>query len=405
MRITILVLVVALLSFCPLQRNAPARTPTPNDTLKSPEVLPDRQVTFRIYAPKATEVSASPATGSRMAAPKSGPLEKAENGVWSITLGPFVPDFYSYSFTVDGVRTLDPKNAWIKPGVTSLSNMFEVPGEEAAYEDTRPVPHGEVRIVWYHSSTLDTMRSMHVYTPPGYDEAKTKYPVLYLLHGAGDDDSGWSTIGRAGFILDNLLAEEKSQADDRRDAERQHAAVGQRPRLPGRPVRRRAAQATSSRMSRRTTASSPIATIAPSPDCRWAARRPCGSFPPISTSSPTPASSAWASAGRRPPISNRTRTFLEDSAQTNKLLEALLAGRRRKRHASRRERARRSINSSPPKESITSSISPRAATPGSTGATICTTTRSCCSVDRIAASSGSLLRLIACKFPCETSLL
>ncbi|MBZ5607874.1 MAG: esterase [Acidobacteriia bacterium] len=204
-----LIALASILSL-PAAAQRQARTPTPNDTLKSPEVLPDRQVTFRIYAPKASEVAI---TGDWIThgRAKAGPLEKADDGVWSITLGPFVPDFYSYSFSVDGVRTLDPKNAWVKPGVTSLSNMFEVPGDDAAYEETRPVPHGEVRIVWYQSSTLDTMRSMHVYTPPGYESGNAKYPVFYLLHGAGDDDSGWSTIGRAGFILDNLLAEKKAK--------------------------------------------------------------------------------------------------------------------------------------------------------------------------------------------------
>jgi enterochelin esterase-like enzyme len=185
-----------------------ARTPTPNDTLVSPQVLADRQVVFRIYAPQATQVSINGDWITHGRA-KTGPLEKDDSGVWSITLGPFVPDFYSYWFQVDGVRTLDPKNAWIKPGVVNLSNVFEVPGPDEEYEATRPVPHGEVRISWYQSSTLDMARSMHIYTPPGYDGAKEKYPVLYLLHGAGDDDSGWSTIGRAGFILDNLLAEKK----------------------------------------------------------------------------------------------------------------------------------------------------------------------------------------------------
>ena len=186
----------------------PARTPTPNDTLVSPQVLPDRQVVFRIYAPRATQVSINGDWVTHDRA-KTGPLEKDDSGVWSITLGPFVPDFYSYSFQVDGVRTLDPKNAWIKPGVVNLSNVFEVPGADEEYEATRPVAHGEVRIAWYQSSTLDMARSMHIYTPPGYDSGKEKYPVLYLLHGAGDDDSGWSTIGRAGFILDNLLVEKK----------------------------------------------------------------------------------------------------------------------------------------------------------------------------------------------------
>jgi enterochelin esterase family protein len=191
-----------------LRAQPPRRQPTPNDTLKSPEVLSDNRVVFRLYAPKATEVTVggdwiSQGRGS------GGKLEKDDQGIWSITVGPLVPDFYSYNFTVDGVRTVDPKNAMIKLGVSSLDNIFFVPGEEAAFEDNRPIPHGDVRILWYHSSVLDAMRSMHVYTPPGYDKSNTKYPVFYLLHGGGDEDSGWSTVGRAGFILDNLLAAKK----------------------------------------------------------------------------------------------------------------------------------------------------------------------------------------------------
>ena len=186
----------------------PRREPTPNDTLVSPEVAADHRVTFRIYAPKAAEVSVS---GDWVAQGRGtrGQLEKDERGVWSVTLGPFMPDFYSYSFNVDGVKTVDPKNAMIKQGLSTVDNMFEVPGDETAFEDTKPVPHGEIRIAWYQSNTLDRMRSMHVYTPPGYDNNNAKYPVFYLLHGGGDDDSGWSTIGRAGFIMDNLLAARK----------------------------------------------------------------------------------------------------------------------------------------------------------------------------------------------------
>lgn len=188
----------------------PGREPTPNDTLKSPEILPDNRVTFRIYAPKASEVSIG---GDWIAQGRGtgGKLEKDDKGVWSITVGPLVPDFYSYSFTVDGVRTIDPKNALIKQGIATLDNMFEMPGEEASFEANKPVPHGEIRIAWYQSSVLDTMRSMHVYTPPGYDSSSVKYPVFYLLHGGGDEDSGWSTIGRAGFIMDNLLAAKKAK--------------------------------------------------------------------------------------------------------------------------------------------------------------------------------------------------
>jgi enterochelin esterase family protein len=188
----------------------PRREPTPNDTLKSPEVSADHRVTFRIWAPKATEVSV---TGDWVTQGRGsgGKLEKDDHGVWSITAGPLVPDFYSYSFTVDGVKTIDPKNAMIKQGEASLDSMFFVPGAEAAFEDIRPVPHGDIRIGWYQSAVLDKLRSVHVYTPPGYDSGNQKYPVFYLLHGGGDEDSGWSTIGRAGFILDNLIADRKAK--------------------------------------------------------------------------------------------------------------------------------------------------------------------------------------------------
>ena len=180
------------------------RQPTPNDTLKSPDVAADRKVTFRVYAPKASEVSVSGDFGP------GGKLTKDETGVWSITVGPLEADFYSYVFNIDGVRTVDPKNAQIKQGVSSLESMFLVAGSDADFEVTKDVPHGEIRSAWYQSGTLGVSRRMHVYTPPGYEGGSEKYPVLYLLHGGGDEDSGWSTIGRAGFILDNLLADKKT---------------------------------------------------------------------------------------------------------------------------------------------------------------------------------------------------
>jgi enterochelin esterase-like enzyme len=193
-----------------LPRAQAQRQSTPNNNLKSPEVAPDHKVTFRIYAPKASQVSVS-GDWVEQGRGTGGMLAKDEQGVWSITVGPLVPDFYSYTFTVDGIRSIDPKNPTIKQGVTRLESMLEVPGEEAAFEANRNVPHGEVRIVWYHSGALDAMRSMRIYTPPGYEAGDAKYPVLYLLHGSGDEDSCWSTIGRAGFILDNLLAEKKAK--------------------------------------------------------------------------------------------------------------------------------------------------------------------------------------------------
>jgi len=171
----------------------------------SPEVQPDRRLTFRLYAPKASEVRVGGDFGP------ATKLTKDDKGVWSVTVGPLTPDFYSYSFVVEGVKTLDPKNATIKQGIAGVDNMVFVPGKEADFEDLKDVPHGEVRKVWYRSSTLDMQRRMHVYTPPGYDGGSERYPVFYLLHGGGDEDSGWSTIGRAGFILDNLIAQKKAK--------------------------------------------------------------------------------------------------------------------------------------------------------------------------------------------------
>jgi enterochelin esterase-like enzyme len=181
----------------------PAAEPPP---YVSPEVLADRRVVFRIYAPKATQVTVR---GDWMETPSPLVLVRRVEGLWEGTTEVLASDFYSYSLTVDGVRTLDPKNAQIKQGIASVDSMFFVPGPDAAFEDMAAVPHGDIRIVWYPSSTLGGQRRMLVYTPPGYDGSADRYPVLYLLHGGGDDDSGWSTIGRAGFIVDNLLASGK----------------------------------------------------------------------------------------------------------------------------------------------------------------------------------------------------
>jgi enterochelin esterase family protein len=197
-----------LLTVSTASAQTPQRQPTPNDTLKSPQVLADNRVAIRIYAPKASDVTVS---GDFLGGRPAEKLTKDAHGVWSATFGPLRPDYYTYTLVVDGVRTADPKNPVIKQGIASLENVLAVPGAETAFEDNRAVPHGELRQVWYDSKTLGQMRRMHVYTPPGYDQGTQKYPVFYLLHGGGDDDSGWPTVGRAGFILDNLLAAGKAK--------------------------------------------------------------------------------------------------------------------------------------------------------------------------------------------------
>ena len=137
-------------------------------------------------------------------------MTKDEQGVWSITVGPLTPDYLQLHVHVDGVRTVDPKNAMVKPGLSSLDSMFLVPGDEAEFELTRTcrtarsAPPGIAPARSMRRGACTSTRR------PATRGAREKYPVLYLLHGAGDEDSGWSTIGRAGFILDNLMAEKKA---------------------------------------------------------------------------------------------------------------------------------------------------------------------------------------------------
>jgi len=164
----------------------------------SPEVHPDRTVTFRLRAPKASAVTVSIEVG------KPQEMTKDDNGVWSLTVGPLEPNLYDYSFNVDGLRIIDPNNTNIKNATTSL---VLVPGDPPALEEVRDVPHGTVTMQWYASKSVGVTRRIYVYTPPGYLKGEERYPVLYLLHGAGDDESGWTTVGHANLIMDNLLAE------------------------------------------------------------------------------------------------------------------------------------------------------------------------------------------------------
>ncbi|ODS52615.1 MAG: hypothetical protein ABS36_16325 [Acidobacteria bacterium SCN 69-37] len=173
----------------------------------SPEVHPDGRITLRYRAPNATEVTASGELDG-----KPHPLTKGDDGVWSVTIGPLAPDIYTYAFNVDGVVALDPRNANTKYGYGNFGavSIVQVPGDGPQFYDVKDVPHGEVRIRPYVSKTLGVGRTAWIYTPPGYDRGKD-FPVLYLLHGAGDIESGWTMIGRANNILDNLIAEGKAK--------------------------------------------------------------------------------------------------------------------------------------------------------------------------------------------------
>lgn len=180
----------------------------------SPEVLPDRRVTFRILAPKAQEVRLTASDIPALAASGRGggpsnQLTRNADGVWEITVGPIDPGAYRYNFNVDGVAVIDPRNPSVSESNNNVWSLVYIPGTE--WMDTRPVPHGTVSEVTYYSTTLKRFRRMHVYTPPGYELGTGRYPVFYLLHGAGDCDDSWSSVGRAGFILDNLIAAKKAR--------------------------------------------------------------------------------------------------------------------------------------------------------------------------------------------------
>ncbi len=193
-----------LISLLLLAGVALAQAPRP---AVSPEVLPDRRVTFRLAAPKASEVTL---WGDWMQGGAREILVKDASGVWSVTVGPFEPNIYTYTFSVDGVGTADPTNNQVKPSArTPGSSVLEVPGPGMIYE-VRDVPHGRIEANWYASPVIGGTRRFYVYTPPGYgSDAAARYPVLYLLHGNGDTEGEWPWYGRANFILDNLLAEGK----------------------------------------------------------------------------------------------------------------------------------------------------------------------------------------------------
>ena len=181
----------------------PARPPQ----FVSPEVLPDRKVTFRLFAPNADAVRL---TGGDIPGNNQGAaMTKAENGVWEVTLGPLPPGAYRYTFNIGGVSINDPRNPATSESNTNSWSLVAVPGSELF--DTKNVPHGAIAEITYQSTALGRPRRMHVYTPPGYESGSGKFPVFYLLHGAGDSDDAWTTVGRAGFILDNLIAAGKAK--------------------------------------------------------------------------------------------------------------------------------------------------------------------------------------------------
>jgi enterochelin esterase-like enzyme len=176
----------------------------PNEII-SPEGNPDGSVTLRLYAPHARSVSLTAEIAS-LRGQERWPMERDADGVWSATVRDMRPDTYSYNFDVDGAVVADPRNQAVKVGMVTNRSLVHIPGKEAAFYQVQEVPHGRIEINWYRSSALGQTRRLFVYTPPGYGEDTGGYPVLYLLHGVGDTEAGWTETGRAHVILDNLIA-------------------------------------------------------------------------------------------------------------------------------------------------------------------------------------------------------
>jgi enterochelin esterase-like enzyme len=184
----------------------PSRPPQRPPRIVSPEVHADHSVTFRFRAPNAKEVMLN------LEGSKPQPMEKDDQGIWTLTTAPLEPDFYGYGFIADGVALMDPSNPLMKPNLLNSENMVHVPGPPSLPWEVNDVPHGVVHHHFYKSAVVGDQRDFYVYTPPGYNpRSRRKYPVLYLLHGFSDDASGWTAVGRANLILDNLIAQGKAK--------------------------------------------------------------------------------------------------------------------------------------------------------------------------------------------------
>lgn len=181
--------------------------------LVSPDVQADGKVIFRLVAPKAEKVTLNSGEMQPVLKATSTAMTKGDDGVWSVTVGPLPPGIYDYTFNVDGVSITDPSSSTVFGNRQGSRGIVEVPGPKGKprHDEWRDVPHGTVTVHWYESKASGTRRRVHVYTPPGYGkDADKKYPVLYLLHGSGDNDSHWMHIGRANVVADNLIADGKA---------------------------------------------------------------------------------------------------------------------------------------------------------------------------------------------------
>ena len=191
------------------------------EAIVSPDIHDDNSVTFRLNAPQAEKVEV---TGDFLPtqkmqtpmgeydAPGTAALVKNEKGIWEFTTsGPLASELYSYTFIVDGLRTLDPANVFMIRDVATVTSVFIVGGGQADFYKVNNVPHGTVARRWYDSPALKEQRRITIYTPPGYESNEDTYPVFYLLHGSGGDEEAWIALGRTAQIMDNLIAQGKAK--------------------------------------------------------------------------------------------------------------------------------------------------------------------------------------------------
>ncbi|WP_316801531.1 esterase [Pedobacter frigidisoli] len=179
-----------------------------NKEITSPEINSDKSITFRLMAPGAKKVELQ---GDMLGHNNPVPMNKQDDGLWTYTTPPVKPELYSYSFIVDGLKIRDANNVYQIRDVASVVNVVIVPGGKAENYLVKDVPHGTVSKRWYKSPGNEKNRRISIYTPPGYEEGKNKYPVLYLLHGMGGDEEAWLALGRTAQILDNLIAQGKAK--------------------------------------------------------------------------------------------------------------------------------------------------------------------------------------------------
>ena len=200
---------LAAASAQPAAKPAQSAAPVPLDAAPPsyPELQPDGTAVFHLAMPNAAKVELN-LEGVK----DPFPMSKGPDGVWSVTVPRLAPQYYSYTFNVDGTEVLDPHNVSIKTSFFSNQNIFLVPASRPGRGSRRTSPHGVVHHHYYHSNIVDINSEYYVYTPPGFDPgSKQKYPVLYLLHGYSDDPSAWTGMGKANVILDNLIAQGKAK--------------------------------------------------------------------------------------------------------------------------------------------------------------------------------------------------